>query len=169
MTKRSSDPGCITVYTKTCGRREVWTMTFNDRSHTAASWARACSRYAPVEINVQCSAAGAMWEGADRGERRAAVSTSYLALATCYYLQSLHLHHQLARIDTAVDRWETGSESGHCIASAHDEASIFQYSRNRVHGTGALCAVGMYQPLVIESIAFSCSGVCVHSCPTGNN
>ncbi|EUC32601.1 hypothetical protein COCCADRAFT_26918 [Bipolaris zeicola 26-R-13] len=82
------------VHTKTCSRREVWTMTFNGRSHTAASWARACSRYAPVEINVQCSAAGAMWEGADRGERRASVSTSYLALATCYYLQSLHLHHQ---------------------------------------------------------------------------
>lgn len=55
------------------------TISLLRRSHTLAAWTTVSSRYAQVQINVQCSRRDV---GADRGERPAPVSTSYLLTTT---------------------------------------------------------------------------------------
>jgi hypothetical protein len=79
MTRRSSDPRRITVCK--CAVKELGGPSlYLGRSRTVASWTTVSSRYAQVEINVQCSAAGAMWERiVEKGPRPSRLVSSLFA------------------------------------------------------------------------------------------
>ncbi|RMZ73657.1 hypothetical protein GMOD_00009402 [Pyrenophora seminiperda CCB06] len=61
-TEGSSDPRRITMCKSALNHLCPPLVSSPRRSHTIAAWTTVSSSYAQVEISVQCSAAGAMWE-----------------------------------------------------------------------------------------------------------